>query len=607
MLKSFKIHLQKIIISVSIKTKLIVCFVIVAILPYSILTYTTSRGIFDRMIEEYTTTNTNMLFVTANRIDDYYQSVMDSILVLYNDYKFMEDLSIGDLDDPITRTRLESKIKSFLYSREDIESVKFYNRLNHQLIYLAKNYGSYVKETSESELYKEMPYMQYTDMNTAKEYLSPLHDNQNKIYSGNELIFTLCKQFLNSYNYKHIADLTADFNTDKIEEMFDGFDMQNTEKIFIVNDNDELMFQHQSSFKEYLSRERQLRNLTFPETPGYITAAIDGEKYMIFSARLQKSGSMILRIIPLEYINRFIYDQVTQSILVNIILIIVSIFLLVLISNWITRPINKIILSMKEVRGGNFNVRIDDYSNHKELNLLTDKFNYMVEEINKLFKEKYELRLAQRTAQLKSLQSQINPHFLYNTLQSVQYMALERQAYEIDSMIVSLGDMLKYIFKSKDEMVTLEEEFQYAEKYLTIQRFRFIDNLEVKIFLDRRAASVKVPKMILQPLVENCFTHGYDSAMERFIIELYGNVAQDSVIIQVKDNGTGMNEDTIKYLHDKMDTELENMVMDVEHVGISNVYSRLKILYGESFTFNMTSIPYSETMIELSMLLTEES
>jgi two-component system sensor histidine kinase YesM len=230
----------------------------------------------------------------------------------------------------------------------------------------------------------------------------------------------------------------------------------------------------------------------------------------------------------------------------------------------------------------------------------------MAGEINKLFNECFKMQIAQKTAEFQALQAQINPHFLYNTLQTVQYMAVKRHAYEVYSIISALGDILKYCVRNKENIVALSEEFAYVDKFLLIQRFKYVNNLDVHLNFDDEVKSVKVSKMILQPLIENCFGHGFESNITKFRIEVDCIKIGESVLINISDNGKGIEADKLKELQDDLNRDEEIVNFNGDEVGIMNVNTRLKILYKDKYAMSISSIPFEKTTISIKIPFSAE-
>ena len=198
---------------------------------------------------------------------------------------------------------------------------------------------------------------------------------------------------------------------------------------------------------------------------------------------------------------------------------------------------------------GTFNIRAD-IQTHDEIGQLTERFNTMVEEINKLVKEVYEVRLQEREAELIALQSQINPHFLYNTLETINMMALDKKDTKLSDIVTSLGRLLRYTVDKQEKPVSLKDEMVFVESYIQIQSFRMGDKLNMEMYIDPSFESCQVPKLILQPFIENVIEHAVDT--NPVTVKLRVSVQEDDLILTIQDNGLGMDDKTISFLEEHM-------------------------------------------------------
>ena len=185
-----------------------------------------------------------------------------------------------------------------------------------------------------------------------------------------------------------------------------------------------------------------------------------------------------------------------------------ALLLAYLLSDEITKPIKALEHSMKEVEKGNFAHAALAVRDNNEIGNLSRSFNIMTEEIKNLIDQRDKEQQIKRRSELRALQSQINPHFLYNTLDSIIWMAEWGKNQEVVRMTSSLAKLLRRSISNEQEVVTVAEEVEYTESYLTIQKMRYKDKLEYEIAIEKEILEAKVVKLILQPLVENSIYHG---------------------------------------------------------------------------------------------------
>ncbi len=276
--------------------------------------------------------------------------------------------------------------------------------------------------------------------------------------------------------------------------------------------------------------------------------------------------------------------------------VLLAAILILLISYTFTRPIAKLTTAMKEVEEGNFDIRVVHRS-RDEMGRLTDSFNFMTGKINHLVKEVYQEKLAQKNAELEALQAQINPHFLYNTLDSINWMLIDIGAMEISDVIVSLGDILKYSIHGKDVLVPLEEEIRYIESYLCIQKNRLEERLTASIKVQEEARTCMVPKLILQPVVENAILHGVEPQKAGGEIRVEARLLDGDLLITVTDCGEGMDEEELA----RCRAVISAADAGTDSIGMRNVDRRIRLHYGEEYGLSVESRKHRGTVITLRM------
>ena len=249
-----------------------------------------------------------------------------------------------------------------------------------------------------------------------------------------------------------------------------------------------------------------------------------------------------------------------------------------------TRPIGRLKNAMKQVEAGDFEIQVESKA-HDEIGMLIQSFNYMVSRLRQLIMEVYQQKLAQKNAELTALQAQINPHFLYNTLDSINWMLIEKGEWEISDVVVSLGDILKYSLHGEEMFVLFEEELKYIESYLCIQKNRLEDRLTVQIEIDEEAKLCFVPKLILQPIVENAILHGIEKKKEMGRIQIHAIVREGTLEIRVTDDGIGMQPDRLmRFRESIMSDEISG-----KHIGMRNVHRRIQLHFGEAYGLKIDS------------------
>ena len=209
---------------------------------------------------------------------------------------------------------------------------------------------------------------------------------------------------------------------------------------------------------------------------------------------------------------------------------------------------------------------------------LTKSFNTMTRRIRNLMDQNIHEQEEKRRIEMKALQSQINPHFLYNTLDSIIWMAESGKNQEVVLMTSSLAKLLRQSISNEEEIVTVKSEFEYAGSYLTIQKMRYQDKLEYSLELDPEAARATIIKLALQPIIENAIYHGLKYKEDRGLLTVTGVRDGDDVVIEIRDDGVGMDEETRRHIFDEHKVNYRS-----NGIGVYNVQRRLKLFYGNSY------------------------
>jgi len=258
---------------------------------------------------------------------------------------------------------------------------------------------------------------------------------------------------------------------------------------------------------------------------------------------------------------------------------------------------------MGQVQKGDFAVRVPN-KRKDEIGELTESFNYMLEEINTLIRQVYQEKIAQKNAEVQALQAQINPHFLYNTLDSVNWMLIDRGEYDISDIILSLAGLMRYSIEDENAFVPLEKEIGYVLCYLKIQKNRLEERLEYNVEADESLAAERVPKLILQPIVENAITHGIESRNRKGTIRIALKDLGDEMLISVEDNGIGMTPEQLNHLREEVpDVEKEGHT----GIGVRNVDRRIRLHYGEAYGIFIESTYGEGTIVNLRIPKDQET
>lgn len=238
----------------------------------------------------------------------------------------------------------------------------------------------------------------------------------------------------------------------------------------------------------------------------------------------------------------------------------------------------KIIAAMDYVKAGNFSERIPAYSENDELALISNGFNAMVDDLDDYINKVYVAELKQQQAELKALQAQINPHFLYNTLEVIRMKALLANDTDVAQMLYNLAVLFRSTIKG-ELMVTMTQELDYCRMYLDLFRFRYEQQFDYMIDCDINLLNMRIAKFTIQPLIENAVIHGFDGSRTDNFVKIQVKSAGSDVVIEIADNGRGISDATFQTILNQLNPE---SVAETQSIGILNVHERLQMMFGKS-------------------------
>lgn len=278
-----------------------------------------------------------------------------------------------------------------------------------------------------------------------------------------------------------------------------------------------------------------------------------------------------------------------------IVSLLVCILISFIVSKRINTPVKCMIDTMRLMESGDFNQNIEVRSND-EFGYLANQFNIMCKHIKDLFQKNEEKQELLRIAEIKNLQAQINPHFLYNTLDSIKWLAKINGESEIYIMVKNLSILLKNSIRLYKEFVPVKDSLTTLESYIAIQNIRFNDKFDVIFQIEDEVLSYKIPNLLLQPLVENAMLHGLEAKPGKGELYIRGFREQSNLILQVQDNGIGMTEQQKQELLASLSVKDSTL-----HIGVKNVHQRVRLYYGEPYGLTIESEPNQGSTFTLTL------
>jgi two-component system sensor histidine kinase YesM len=374
--------------------------------------------------------------------------------------------------------------------------------------------------------------------------------------------------------------LQMDIKYSEIERIMNSIDLGARGYALIYNDKNEIIY---CENKEYLGRP-----LEAYQNGGDAEGMADGivqTEYLLDTINWRVRGYVSTEAIDKEF------SQMNRVFLMAIFFSLIgAIFLTIILTQQITKPITWLTQQMRKVGRGDFSISSQNIV-CEEFSCLSEQFGKMVNEIDELLRITQEQEKERAAAEFQALQNQINPHFLYNTLNILKWMALMNNNAEIAQAIVSLVKMMKFTYSDNGDYIPISSEISFLKDYVAIQKLRYGNGIEVVFDIDPNLYQYSILKFILQPIVENAFVHAFSEnrSDQRIIIE--GKIEDRSLIFTVKDNGVGI--DTRKSSH-------------YSGLGIRNVEQRIKIHFGGDYGIKVCGRPNEGTTVTITLPLIDE-
>ncbi len=306
---------------------------------------------------------------------------------------------------------------------------------------------------------------------------------------------------------------------------------------------------------------------------------------LAFEQTISKMPLRATNYVDTQAIEREVYDKIIKDSLGITLFIVAATFVVSLItSKLFDQRISRITRHIEVIRNGVFDQPID-VRQKDELGVIESELNEMCSTISENLDTIVAMELSAKDAELRSLQAQINPHFMYNTLESIRAMATIERGTQTARMVSVLGDLFRWNIKVKSQFVSLKKEFEFVRLYLQLQEIRFESSFEVCITLPQQWEKASVPKLILQPIVENAIYHGF-AGLQKGILDIQVTGDEEELVILVRDNGVGMDEQTMQRVLNL--NELTNG-SEMYSIGVQNVNHRLKLMYGNRYGVEIES------------------
>ncbi|WP_080840565.1 cache domain-containing sensor histidine kinase [Cohnella massiliensis] len=589
--------------------KLLIVFLFLIILPIGILSYVSALRYSDSIERNTAAYVTQLTDKTMGKLDDYIAdmrkisiipSYLDAIqagLKMSNQYyegRALPEENVPSLlpGDQQRTIDIQRKIGSSIYFLNNIKQ-------GTNTVYLFDRFGNVYYAVKSSGIRSDLRtvYPKWREM-AAEAHGAPVLVSTQEVgewASGKRYVFTVVRQIIDPSTYEPLGMIAVDANIGVIESIVRDMDDTTSGTTLIVDDGGKVIY---DSGRQYLGQtwpeNDLLRQTAGPE--GSFRAASGGERVLTIYKQSEVTGWKALVAIPERTLTaeaRLIRNQT----LVFATLIVGFALLISLVSAFaLTRPLRSLVRLMKKVQKGNLDV-VFPVVRRDEIGLVGSAFNRMIDRVKLLIADIYAMEQRKKEAELQSLQQQINPHFIYNTLESIRMTAVLHDDDEVGDMAQLLGKLLRYSIHAGKETVPLAREWEHLRMYVKLLNYRYSDRFALE--LPEAEEPIQVMKLLFQPIVENAVYHGLDESKPHLRIRIESRVEGADRLFAVADDGGGMEPDTLLRLRSSLNRPPGEW--DGRGIGLRNVHERLKLRYGEAYGLAVDSEPGRGTVVTVRL------
>ena len=583
--------MKDLLLNVSLRTRMLLSNIVVALIPFLIFSIVSGFVFLDHAQKTAEEHSVQLIHQVSNSMDVYVETIekmVNYIQLELQDTPFFtmesEGASGWDSETDYIRSVLENVANShrevagiFIATKEDLYVSTGMSRISRDPFQNERWY----REASENP-----EEIQLISVVTGRNIVT------NRSYSIDD-VFSLAKAVQDPETGEVLGVILLDIRHDIIQSSINGVTIGEKGFVFVMDQEDNIVY-------------TPVNGIVYRVNPKWVKAMepmsvqIQGGSYQIRSELSPYTGWRTVGVFSMDEVmssvNTIVYILFTCVIISLVLVVIVSFKF----SRTLTNPIFKLKRLMKQAESGDLTVRFN-FQHNDEIGELGQSFNHMIARIDQLIQMVYVEQENKRTAEMKSLQEQIKPHFLYNTLDTISWMARDYDAEDIVRLVDALTNMFRIGLSHGKDIITVKEEITHVSNYLYIQKIRYKDKLNYVIHVDESLYAIEVPKLILQPLVENAIYHGVKAKRGGGTITITGVPEGENLVFTVQDDGAGMLQEKVEELNRRMS---ERSVLDEKKsFGLFYIRERIQLCYGKGYGVHVESTLGEGTRVTITLPL----
>ena len=514
-------------------------------------------------------------------------------------YANLDDLALvlNTTDEKIDTNYLESYnrmsnyFQSVLQSNDKIDSIALID-VNGKVIHYLNHFGSSLN------LHSVQEEKWFKDALSYKGFPIIIEPHVNEFSDTGALaktaVISIARAIINLENSsnKPMGVLVFDQSLKQFQNIYENIQTQKDEVLIVTGKTGNIIYSNKPIGSEL---NKNLSSIINNKKGNYFDYYINKKNTLVTYAHSLDFEWNIISLVPYTSLqSKTLYlKNIYISLLIAV--LVLGLILSFIFTKIATSPLEKLTFSFKSLQNGDFSTRIET-KGENEFSQIVYTFNNMVANIQKLIKEKYEMTLLHKQAELTALQNQINPHFLYNTLTSIKSVIDYGDSHNASLMIESLSDIFRYCLNKGTDTVEFQQELDHIQKYLYIQKLRFGDKFHVFYDIDEDVMHLHMLRLTLQPIVENAIYHGFESIQQNGELRITAKLFQNKFYIYIYDNGVGIPKEKLEEINSLI--LLENKHVP-EKLGIYNVNARIRNYFGDEYGLKILSTVDVNTTVKI--------
>ena len=577
--------------SLNLSKKLMIMLLLISVIPIILIqsiSYKISTSTIENQTKELILAN---LQQSSNSVEEFFHAYDKIILDIYTDSSYIDnlkDINVWDTKKYFnSKHQIEEKLENMVYVYSEILGIAIVGLNGDATFYDTvtlsgeESYCFDVNHLRTNALFKDSLNVKHAIYSSTIHKSDSIYGDKNYFYVAHQLTD------FNNYNNGPVGSIILCIDESALRKVYSaGMDF-NSNLTFLVNQNGDIISFPLDSYvglnlyngdnKE--SIETAAKNFFLHNN------FMNSKQLEVHTSSINDGVFTLINVQNLTYALKDVQNISKIIILIGVLFGVICILIAMSFAASTNKTVKKILRAMGKADQGDYDVQIT-IEGDDEFARIAHHFNDMILRIKESNRQEREALVQMKNAEIRSLEAQINPHFLYNTLDAINWVAVEHEEFHISKMLVNLATILRYSIHKCNEIVTLQEELEYLKRYIYLQQERFNYSFQFAINVDDTLLDTKIHKLLIQPLIENIIVHGFpgNTGKDEIVIDIQKQY--DSYIqIRVKDNGRGMSQDLVEqfnnydYRNDKIETS----------IGVRNVITRLKLYYGNNSFFQVAS------------------